>query len=181
MPATTARVRGRPRGRRDQRARHRSPRKAINLLQCKADLLLLLLCTRDELGDWRAVDMALRHLFALTHSFGDWLAAGRRLDSLALQMRRWVHRDLLPLAEATRLFTRPVPSALAAKRYHFVQALRLIKVLNAPASTTALRLLFDVERYADDADYRAECALEGARRWSQARLIHASLSAFDDI
>lgn len=71
--------------------------------RCAAKLALLQLLMRLP-RPWR-IDATVRYLYALTPEFEAWLASGRSLDALALQLRTWLYRDLLPLAGVTCGFT----------------------------------------------------------------------------
>ncbi len=128
---TPAARRGRPLGSRDQQHQHQqqqcddknnnnSARRRcgarrkeeelapFNVTQCKLELLKILLYTRDYGHGWR-IDNAVRYLFAHTRAFQEWSRANRRVDSLAQQMRIWVHRDIVPLIKCTCFFTKPLP------------------------------------------------------------------------
>ena len=100
---------GRPAGSKDWV--RRAPRAGLGgdgvVALCRLQLLQLLLHTRDLLSTC-AGDDEVRFLFAHTEAFGAW-ARTRRVDSLGLQLRTWLRRDLLPLIEGTRFFSRPPP------------------------------------------------------------------------
>ena len=109
--------RGRPPGRKDRRSplpriRHHDDddESSIRMMDrglAKFELLQVLIRlfgAHNNASQWR-ITAAVRHLYALTHSFETWLASGRSVDALALQLRTWLKRDLLPLANATHVFT----------------------------------------------------------------------------
>jgi len=100
--------RGRPVGSKDRRSPlprvgHHDDHHYTLHDRCAAKLALLQLLMRLPLP-WR-IDATVRYLYALTPEFDAWLASGRSLDALALQLRTWLHRDLLPLASVTCGFT----------------------------------------------------------------------------
>ena len=99
--------RGRPRGSKDRGTRKRRA-EPLDLARCKLDLLKIMLYTRDLAADGWRVDDHSRFLFAHTRGFGEWNRS-RKVDSLALQMRTWLQRDIVPVVEATRLFSRTLP------------------------------------------------------------------------
>ena len=55
--------------------------------------------------------MQVRARYALTEGFNEWCKS-RSIDSLALQMRVWLKRDIIPVVEETRFFTCPLNLSL---------------------------------------------------------------------
>jgi hypothetical protein len=106
-------ARGRPRGSKDRAARKRRA-EPLDLARCKLDLLKIMLYTRDLADGWR-VDDSSRFLFAHTRGFREWNRS-RKVDSLALQMRMWLQRDIVPVVEATRLFEVALPATFPPLR-----------------------------------------------------------------
>jgi len=126
--------RGRPVGSKDVVPRRsRVPWAEVVAWRCKFQLLQILLYTRDLVSlaaCCPSADTEVRFLFAHTEGFQAWLA-DRNIDSLGLQLRTWVRRDLLPLVEGTRFFTQPLPETLfcAEPRQRFA-SLRLLRWVN---------------------------------------------------
>jgi hypothetical protein len=88
------------------------------------ELLKLLIYTRDFREGW-SIDDPTRFLYANMRVFHQWVYTRRRVDSLALQMRIWLKRDIRPVVVQTRFFTVPLPSTFPARRR--LAALRLIQ------------------------------------------------------
>ena len=136
-------------------------------MRCKVDLIRTLLCTRDY-AKWNVIDDDVRYMYALTDSFAEWVGTGRRVDSLAHQMRIWVRRDIVPLVEATHAFTRPVPIEAYERNAQYLDALRLMNVLSLSARSCPA-MTVDAERFARDMEYRARLVHDGGVRWHDAR------------
>ena len=125
--------RGRPVGSKDLVPRRlRVPWAEVVAWRCKFQLLQILLYTRDLVSlsaccCCSGADAEVRFLFAHTEGFQAW-CADHHVDSLGLQLRTWMRRDLLPLVEGTRFFTQPLPEG-AEPRRRFA-SLRLLRWVN---------------------------------------------------
>ena len=111
-------ARGRPQGSLDKVKRPlRAPLCGDGIVcRCKLQLLQLLLHTHDlvaSAANNSGSHELVRFLFAHTEAFEAWVDT-RRVDSLGLQLRTWLRRDLLPLVEGTRFFSCPLPDTLFA-------------------------------------------------------------------
>lgn len=71
---------------------------------------------------WNVDDIS-RYLFAHTRGFREW-SGTRKVDSLALQMRTWLRRDLAPLVRGTVFFSSALrPGIIPRHRHDFALAL----------------------------------------------------------